>query len=93
MDADWRRHAGCDRRCARARRDARQARLGGQARGEGEVMAYEPKLPDGVTLPPGFSIDANSSRYKELHSLAERERWSQSAFSDLLGIEARRVSA
>jgi hypothetical protein len=56
-------------------------------------MAYEPKLPAGVSLPPGHSIDANSSRYKELHSLAEREKWSQAAFSDLLGIEARRVSA
>ena len=56
-------------------------------------MAYKPELPAGVSLPPGHSIDAKSSRYKELHSLAERERWSQSAFSDLLGIEARRVSA
>jgi hypothetical protein len=54
---------------------------------------YEPKLPDGVSLPPGFKVDVADPRYQALHSLAERERWSQKAFSDVLGIEARRVSA
>jgi hypothetical protein len=56
-------------------------------------MPYEPKLPDDVKLPPGHSIDTGSGRYRELHDLAERGKFSQAAFSDLLGIEARRVSA
>jgi hypothetical protein len=56
-------------------------------------MAYEPKLPEGVTLPAGFSVKTDDPRYLALHALAEREKWSQAAFSDVLGIEARRVSA
>ena len=56
-------------------------------------MAFEPKLPEGVSLPDGFRVDVNDVRYKALHDLAEREKWSQKAFSDVLGIEARRVSA
>ena len=56
-------------------------------------MAFEPKLPEGVSLPDGFRVDVNDGRYKALHDLAEREKWSQKAFSDVLGIEARRVSA
>jgi hypothetical protein len=55
-------------------------------------MAYEPKLPEGVTLPPGHSIDANSSRYKELEALATSQNWTQDAFSGVLGLEAKRVA-
>jgi hypothetical protein len=55
-------------------------------------MAYEPKLPEGVTLPPGHSIDANSSRYKELEALATSQKWTQDAFSGVLGLEAKRVA-
>jgi hypothetical protein len=56
-------------------------------------MPFEPRLPDDVKLPEGYSINTTNARYQALHSLAERERWSQKAFSDILGIEARRVSA
>ena len=56
-------------------------------------MAYEPKLPDGVTLPAGFRVNVDDARYKALHELATREKWSQAAFSNVLGIEAQRVSA
>jgi hypothetical protein len=56
-------------------------------------MPFEPRLPDDVKLPEGYSINTTNARYQTLHSLAERERWSQKAFSDILGIEARRVSA
>jgi hypothetical protein len=56
-------------------------------------MAYDPLLPEGVMLPAGFHVDTSDARYKALHELATRERWSQAAFSDVLGIEAKRVSA
>jgi hypothetical protein len=56
-------------------------------------MPFEPKLPDGVSLPPGHRIDVADPRYVALHSLAEREGWSQTAFSETLAIEGRRVSA
>ena len=56
-------------------------------------MPYEPKLPDGVTLPPGHSIDTKSERYKEFEAMATRHGLSQSAFSETLGIEAKRVAA
>jgi hypothetical protein len=56
-------------------------------------MAYEPKLPEGVTLPPGFKVDTSDPRYKALEGLAERERLSQSAFSQILAVEASRVNA
>jgi hypothetical protein len=56
-------------------------------------MAYEPKLPDGVILPPGLRVDTGDARYRALEALATRESWSQAAFSETLGIEARRVSA
>ena len=68
----------------------------GSARGhEGKALtvAYEPKLPEGVSLPPGFKVDTGDARYKALEELATRERWSQKAFSDLLGIEGRKVAA
>src|SRR5271155_4456082 len=53
-------------------------------------MPFKPELPAGVSLPPGFSVDVNDPRYVALHSLAERERLSQSAFSQILGVEAQR---
>jgi hypothetical protein len=56
-------------------------------------MAYKAELPAGVTLPEGLKIDTNDERYKALEQLATRERWTQKALSDVLGIEARRVSA
>jgi hypothetical protein len=56
-------------------------------------MAYEAKLPDGVTLPPGYSVDTTSERYKEFEAMATRHGLSQSAFSETLGLEARRVAA
>src|SRR5277367_1373992 len=56
------------------------------------MAQYEPKLPDGVSLPPGFKVDVTDPRYVALHSLAERERLSQSAFSQILGVEAQRVN-
>jgi hypothetical protein len=56
-------------------------------------MAYEAKLPEGVTLPPGFKVDEADPRYKALHDLAVREKLSQSAFSQILGVEAQRVNA
>lgn len=56
-------------------------------------MAYEPKLPEGVTLPPGHSIDTKSERYKEFEAMATRHGLSQSAFSETLAIEAKRVAA
>jgi hypothetical protein len=51
---------------------------------------YEPKLSDGL---PSLKIDTADERYKALEQLATRENWSQKAFSDVLGIEARRVMA
>jgi hypothetical protein len=54
---------------------------------------YEPKLPDGVSLPPGFKVDTNDAHYKALHDLASREKLSQSAFSQILGVEAQRVNS
>ena len=68
----------------------------GSARGhEGKALtvAYEPKLPEGVSLPPGFKVDTGDARYKALHDLATREKLSQSAFSSILGVEAQRVNA
>jgi hypothetical protein len=56
-------------------------------------MPFKAELPPDVKLPEGFSIRTDDPRYQDLHSLAEREGWSQSAFSNLLGIEARRVAA
>jgi hypothetical protein len=56
-------------------------------------MPYEARLPADVKLPPGYSIKTDDPRFAALRSLAERERLSQAAFSELLGIEARRVIA
>jgi hypothetical protein len=55
-------------------------------------MPYEARLSDGVKLPDGFSINKADPRYQALEALATREKWSQAAFSDVLSIEARRVS-
>jgi hypothetical protein len=56
-------------------------------------MAYKAELPAGVSLPPGFKVDETDARYKALHDLATREKLSQSAFSQILGVEASRVNA
>jgi hypothetical protein len=57
------------------------------------VTEYKPELPPGVSLPPGFKVDTADARYRALHDLASRERLSQSAFSQILGVEAQRVNA
>jgi hypothetical protein len=56
-------------------------------------MAYEPKLPEGVTLPEGHRIDTADERYRQLEAVATAHKWSQAAFSDVLGVEARRVAS
>ena len=56
-------------------------------------MPYEAKLSEGVSLPEGHRIDTGNERSKALEALATREKWTQAAFSDVLSIEARRVSA
>jgi hypothetical protein len=53
-------------------------------------MAYEAKLPDGL---PNLKIDTADERYKALEQLATRENWSQATFSNVLGLEAKRVMA
>lgn len=55
-------------------------------------MAYEAKLPEGVSLPPGFSINEADPRYVAVRDLATREGLSQKAFSAILGVEASRVN-
>jgi hypothetical protein len=55
-------------------------------------MAYEPKLPAGISLPEGHSIDTSAARYKELEALATSQKWTQDAFSGVLGLEAKRVA-
>jgi hypothetical protein len=57
------------------------------------MAEYKPDLPPGVSLPPGFKVDTSDPRYRALHDLATRERLSQSAFSQILGVEASRVNA
>jgi hypothetical protein len=56
-------------------------------------MAYKAELPKGVTLPDGHRIEVTDARFVALEQLATRERWSQAAFSSVLGLEAGRVSA
>jgi hypothetical protein len=56
-------------------------------------MPYEAKLPEGVTLPEGHRIDTADARYKQLEQLATSQKWTQEAFSSVLGIEAGRVNA
>jgi hypothetical protein len=56
-------------------------------------MPYEAKLPEGVTLPDGYSIRTSDPRYQALEALATKHGLSQAAFSDALGLEARKVSA
>jgi hypothetical protein len=56
-------------------------------------MAYKAELPPDVKLPEGYSINTADPRYKALEELATREGMSQSTFSNLLGIEGRRVNA
>jgi hypothetical protein len=57
------------------------------------MAEYRPDLPPGVSLPPGFKVDTTDPRYRALHDLASREKLSQSAFSQILGVEAQRVNA
>jgi hypothetical protein len=52
-----------------------------------------PTLPAGVSLPPGFSVNVADPRYVALREMAIREKLSQSAFSQILGVEAQRVNA
>jgi hypothetical protein len=56
-------------------------------------MAYEAKLPEGVSLPEGHRIDVSDARYKQLEQLATSQKWTQEAFSSVLGLEAGRVNA
>jgi hypothetical protein len=56
-------------------------------------MAFKAELPPGVSLPEGHRIDVSDARFKALEALATREKWTQEAFSSVLGIEAGRVSA
>jgi hypothetical protein len=44
-------------------------------------------------LTPGFKVDTNDARYKALRDLASRENLSQPAFSEILGVEARRINS
>jgi hypothetical protein len=37
-------------------------------------VPFEPKLPEGQALPPGFSVNTADPRYKALHDLATRAR-------------------
>jgi hypothetical protein len=56
-------------------------------------MAFKAELPPGVTLPEGHRIDTSDARYKQLEQLASSQKWTQAAFSPVLGIVAGRVSA
>jgi hypothetical protein len=56
-------------------------------------MPFEPKLPDGVKLPPGSSINTAHSDYVALENLAREEGMTQKAFSRVLGLEVARVTA
>jgi hypothetical protein len=56
-------------------------------------MPYEAKLPEGVSLPPGHSINVASEPYKQLEAIATAHKWSQESFSAVLGVEARRIAA
>jgi hypothetical protein len=55
-------------------------------------VPFEPKLPAGISLPEGHSIDTGAARYKELEQLATSQNWTQDAFSGVLGLEAKRVA-
>jgi hypothetical protein len=56
-------------------------------------MPYEAKLPAGVTLPEGHRIDSADPRYRALEQIATSQKFSQETFSNLLGLEAKKVSA
>ena len=55
-----------------------------------EWPMYKPELPEDVKLPDGHSINTAHADYKALEALATRHRWSQAAFSETLGLEAKR---
>jgi hypothetical protein len=56
-------------------------------------MAYEPRLPEGLSLPAGHSINTASEPYKQLEAVATAHKWSQESFSAVLGVEAKRIAA
>ena len=56
-------------------------------------MTYEPKLPDGVTLPAGASLNTKHPDYVALEKLATEEGWTQKSFGRVLGLEASRSLA
>jgi hypothetical protein len=63
--------------------------LAASAEGSADVP-FEAKLPEGM---PALKIDTGDERYKQLEALATAQKWTQEAFSSVLGIEARRVMA
>jgi hypothetical protein len=57
------------------------------------MAEYKPELPADVKLPDGHSINTAHADYKALEALATRHGWSQAAFSETLGLEAKRTMA
>jgi hypothetical protein len=57
------------------------------------VADYKPELPDDVKLPDGHSINTAHPDYRALEALATKHGWSQAAFSETLGPEAKRTMA
>jgi hypothetical protein len=53
-------------------------------------MPFEAKLPEGLALPAGHSINTEHDDYKRLVTLAEREGLTQKQFSAALGYEFER---
>jgi hypothetical protein len=63
------------------------------ARAARMAIDYKPDLPADTKLPPGFSVNTSDPRYVALRDLASRENLSQSAFSQILKVEADRVNS
>jgi hypothetical protein len=57
------------------------------------MTEFKPDLPADVKLPDGHSINTAHADYKALEELATRHGWSQAAFSETLGLEAKRTMA
>jgi hypothetical protein len=57
------------------------------------MAEYKPELPEDIKLPEGHSINTAHADYKALEALATRHGWSQAAFSETLGLEAKRTMA
>jgi hypothetical protein len=53
-------------------------------------MPFEAKLPEGMAVPAGHSINTAHEDYKRLVSLAEKEGLTQRQFSAALGYEYER---